>query len=273
MTRDLIIVRAGRRSLHHTWLDPNEPRSWDLLISPYEEIPAPTGDVLISEIIDAPAKWKGLRILLNEWQAWRSYRYILLADDDLLATQQTWSRFFARCAQLGAKLAQPGLLETSFFSHSLTVRNLEFIARRVSFVEVMMPCFRGDVLAELIATFDLSPSGEGWGLDLLWPKKLGYQDVFVIDETPVLHTRKMRSHGDPELQRRLDGEMLKILKDNQVPWLMKTFAGILPGGEEIVEGHESFLYRLFRGYERIFAQDPKRFNEMIQLQLARGPAA
>ena len=276
MAKDLIIVRAGKSSLHHSWFNrDNSPRSWELLVCPYEDIPPqPAGisGLLVSDVIDAPAKWKGLKILLNEWPEWHDYRYVLLADDDLFASQQTWSRFFDRCAQFGAKHAQPGLLENSYFSHSVTVRNTEFVARRVSYVEVMMPCFRTDILPEMLATFDLSESGEGWGIDFLWSKKLGYKDVFVIDETPVLHTRSLRSHANPGLHRTLNDEMTKIMRDNQVPWLLKTFAGILPSGEEIAEGHAAFLYRLFRGYERMFAQDPRRFDELIRLQLAPSPA-
>ncbi len=274
--KDLIVVRAGNRSLHQSWLDRNsDARGWDLLVCPYEELaakPPSAAGVLVSTVIAAPAKYKALTILLQSWPEWRNYRYVALADDDVLASQETWSRFFARTAQLGAKLAQPALLEASYFSHSVTVRNTEFVARRVSFVEAMTPCFRVDVLAELLPTFELSASGEGWGLDFLWPKMLGYNDVLVIDETPVLHTRPLRSHSDPALHNRLNGEMSRIMRDHHVPFLLKTFAGILPNGEEIAEGHAAFLYRLFRGYERVFAQDPRRFDEMIRLQLMPAPS-
>jgi hypothetical protein len=273
--KDLIIVRAGNGSLHPCWLDRNNSaRTWDLLVCPHEELaskPSPNAGVLVSSVIDAPAKYIALKTLLGSWHDWRNYRYVVLADDDLFASQQTWSRFFERVAQIGAKLAQPALAESSHFSHSVTVRNTEFVARRVSFVEAMTPCFRVDVLDELRSTFDLSASGEGWGLDFLWSKMLGYTDVLVIDETPVLHTRPLRSHGNPELHNRLNGEMATIMRDHQVPFLLKTFAGILPNGEEIAEGDAAFLYRLFRGYERVFAQDPKRFDEMIRLQLMPAP--
>jgi hypothetical protein len=268
MVKDLIIVRAGKNSLHRCWLDEKVPRSWDLLLCPYEEIPPPPIGITASDVIPGH-KFAGLRILLNEWQGWRDYRYVMLADDDLFATQQTWSQFFDRCAYFGAKHAQPALHEGSFFCHSITVRNSEFVARRVSFVEVMTPCFHADVFPEIIATLDLTVNGLGLGLDFLWSKKLGYKDVFVIDQTPVLHTRPVTNRApDKELM----AEMNKIMRDNHAPWLMKTFCGILPNGEEIAEGHPAFLYRLFRGYERIFAQDPRHFDNMIQLQLAAVPA-
>jgi hypothetical protein len=49
---------------------------------------------------------------------------------------------------------------------------------------------------------------------------------------------------------------------------MKTFSGFLADGSELTEHRETFLYRLFRGYARIFEQYPGRFGETIQTQLA-----
>src|SRR5262245_36371029 len=70
LAKDLIIVRAGKRSLHHTWLDrDNSPRSWELLVCPYEEIPpqpAGVNGLLVSEVVPAPAKYAALRMLLKD---------------------------------------------------------------------------------------------------------------------------------------------------------------------------------------------------------------
>jgi hypothetical protein len=269
LAKDLIIVRAGTRSLHNSWLDRNAPRPWDLLVCPYEEIPSPSGDgVFVSEIIK-PLKWASLKILLKEWQGWRDYRYVLLADDDLFASQATWSRFFECCVHYGVQLAQPALMHGSYFSHGLTMRNTEFVARRVSYVEVMMPCFRADALAQLAETLDLTESGSGWGLDFLWAKRLDYKNLFVVDETPVLHSRPAHSNYPDRIQK-YRAELATIVRDNQLPWTLKTFSGFLAGGEEIPENEGTFLYRLFRGYEWLFQQNPKRFEEMARLQLMAG---
>ena len=67
MAKDLIIVRAGKRSLHYSWLDPNAAREWDLLVCPYEEIPPQPAGVFLTEVIGAPAKFLALRTLLKEW--------------------------------------------------------------------------------------------------------------------------------------------------------------------------------------------------------------
>ena len=271
MAKDLIIVRAGKRSLHHTWLDTSTARDWDLLVSPYEDLPRQQSGIFLSDPIKASGKYLALAILMNEWQAWRNYRYVALIDDDIFASQQTWSRFFELCSQFGVKLAQPALSQDSFFSHTVTVRNTEFVARRVSFVEAMNPCFRVDVFSEFLNTFGLSESGAGWGLDFLWAKKLAYKDIFVMDETPVLHTRPLSSHADPDRHARLNNEMGRIMHDHQAPWFMKSFSGILSNGKEIHESDSQFLYLLLRGYQRVFDNAPDRLSEMIRLQFAGMP--
>ena len=39
MTRDLVIARVGRNSLHRSWIDQGKPRNWDLFLCPFQEIP------------------------------------------------------------------------------------------------------------------------------------------------------------------------------------------------------------------------------------------
>lgn len=115
--RDLIILRAGTRSLHNTCPDHDVSRSWDLVIHPYEEIaPIRAERVMVSNTVPG-LKWAGLKILLAQRQYWRDYRYILLPHDDLFASQEVWLRFFDRCTQYGARLAQPVLTQKSYFSY------------------------------------------------------------------------------------------------------------------------------------------------------------
>lgn len=271
--KDLIVVRAGPGSLHQTWLGNDKPRSWDLFVCPYEEIASAvifTPAVIIGEVIPG-AKWAGLRALLNKWQGWRNYRYVMLADDDLSADCDTWARFFDNCARYGAKLAAPGLTHDSPFNHPMTISNSEFVARRVSFIEIMMPCFRVDVLSDLLATLDLTDTGWGWGLDLLWAKRLRYKDMFVIDETPVVHTRPVDMNCNAELQDRCSEELRRIIRENNLPWALKTLSGFDAAGAEITENDPLFLYRLYRGYDRLFARYPKRFEQTFRQQITPLP--
>jgi hypothetical protein len=142
----------------------------------------------------------------------------------------------------------------------------EFVSRRVGYVEVMTPCFATDVLAELLKTLELSETGSGWGLDFVWAKRLRYQQLFVIDETAVLHTRPVASAYTERLKQ-FSAEALKIMRKHQAPKILKSFSGFRSDGSEINEGDRTFLYRLFHGYERIFAEKPERFTEMLKLQL------
>jgi hypothetical protein len=53
---------------------------------------------------------------------------------------------------------------------------------------------------------------------------------------------------------------------------VEDISGIHLSGAEIPAEHEVFLYRLFRGYDRMFERNPKRVEEMFRLQLASIPA-
>ena len=43
MKRDLVVARAGPRSLHAGWLDPGRPRTWDLVVLTYQPVPEVLG--------------------------------------------------------------------------------------------------------------------------------------------------------------------------------------------------------------------------------------
>ena len=227
MTRDLIIVRAGPRSLHGTWLRCRHQAIVGTSLSAHIVSCrqwSPMFPLILGEVIPGP-KWTGLRTLLNGWQGWRDYRYIVRGRRSVRIAGDL-SRFFEKAATYGAKLAAPALADDSYFGVPMTMRNTEFVSRRVNFVENMMPCFRADVLAELLPTLDLTDTGWGWGLDLLWAKLLSYEDILIIDETPVLHTRPVAGGYSPALLQKVRDEMHQIINLHEVPWLLKTLPGI-----------------------------------------------
>ncbi len=172
-----------------------------------------TAGLLVSQVIPG-TKWAGLKVLLQKWQGWRDYRYVMLPDEDLFATQDTWSRFFEKRAARSAKLAQPAFAEDAPYRHRLAVRNMEFTTRRVSCVEFATPCFRADVLAEWLATFDLNSTG--WGLDFLWGRRLDYKDLVVIDEAPVISTRPFNVDHDPKLHKTAQADLNRFIRGNKV---------------------------------------------------------
>ena len=282
---NLIVVRTHgtRPSMYPLWLDGDPARNWDLYVSPYKERPGvPAADNDINNMpgyVERPTsaattfigevrpglKWIGLRELLKEWPKWREYKYILLADDDLFAMPGTWSRFFDRAVKYNAKLAQPALTEDSFFSFVFTVRNTEFVARRVSFVEMMAPCFRVDVLSDLLPTFDMATElGNGWGLDYLWARRLDHKDIFIIDETPVTHSRQNSITPERDEAGRL--ELAKIAGVDFPEWRQKTYAGIEPNGREIPEVDGHLFEGLARGYATLFSHDRSGQNPIHNLR-------
>ncbi len=222
--------------------------------------------VTVGEVIPGP-KLAGLRALLKAWAGWRDYRYVMLADDDLLMTEPVVTAFFAGCADLGAKLAQPALTENSSTGHIMVYRNAAFFDRRVSFVEIMLPCFRTDVLAELLWTLDLTETGWGWGLDALWPKLLGYEDVVIIDATPAFHTRPVGRMRDADLQARVEAEASEILRRFDCAFVRKTHGGRATDGRVITQADPALLYTLVRGYDAIFQRRPGLLLPFVEQQL------
>jgi hypothetical protein len=256
LARDLVIARVGRNSLHRFWIDEGKPRDWDLYLCPFEELAPHAGvDCIVGEVIPG-AKWAGLRALLNEWDGWRDYDHIWLPDDDILANQDTISRMFLAAAALQFKIFSPALAENSYYDHYLMMRNRNFFARRVGFVEIMVPGFSRPVLEQLLHTLDLSTTGWGFGLDPLWAKLLDYKDLGILDAVPVLHARPVGKFRDADLHRRLMEENDQIIAAYHAPLQMVTFAGIGSDLQEMVLSPEQLLVKLVQGWDYLFADDP-----------------
>jgi hypothetical protein len=219
----------------------------------------------MGEVIAGP-KWSGLRTLLNEWDGWRDYDQIWLPDDDILASQNTISAMFEAADALDFKIFAPALQENSHYAHYITMRNRNFFARRVGFVEIMVPGFSRPVLEQLLETLDLSTTGWGWGLDPLWAKLLDYQGLGIIDATPVLHTRPVGQFRDAELGRRVNSESDSILAAYQCSLQMVTFSGIGPDLHDMKLSADELLVKLVQGWDYLFERDPKVLHWITEHQ-------
>ncbi len=266
MARDLVIARVGRNSLHRSWIDQGKSRDWDLYLCPFQDIPRQTDlDCMVGDVI-AGAKWTGLRRLLHEWDGWRDYDYIWLPDDDILASQDTISAMFEAAAALQFKLFSPALQENSHYGHYINMRNRNFLARRVGFVEIMIPGFSRPVLEQLLDTLDLSTTGWGWGLDPLWAKLLDYRDLGILDAVPVLHTRPVGQLRDAELHRRLSEENDRILAAHDCASQMVTFAGIGWDLQDMALDPAELLVKLVQGWDYLFERDPRVLGWIVEHQ-------
>ena len=266
MSRSLVIVRVGRKSLHRCWIDAGTPRDWDLFLCPFEEIgPQDDVDCQIGDVLPGP-KWTGLTQLLNTWSGWRDYDQVWLPDDDILAGQDAITKMFEVGRALDFHLFAPALHETSHYSHFIGMRNSSFFARRVGFVEIMIPCFRRTTLEELLPTFALSATGWGFGLDGAWPKILGYEHLGILDGVPVVHTRPIGGFDDPDLTRRVKQESDDILAKFECGQRMVTFAGIGPDLQEASLTPEELLVQLVRGWQYLLDGSPNTLRWLVDQQ-------
>lgn len=273
MTRGLVIARVGRTSLHRCWIDAGTPRAWDLYLSPYEDIgPQDDLDCRVGDVIPGP-KWTGLGRLLHAWDGWRDHDPIWLPDDDILASQNEITRLFETGRALDFQLFAPALHERSHYAHFIAMRNASFFARRVGFVEIMVPCFRRATLERLLPTFALSATGWGFGLDAAWPKLLDHQGLGIVDDVPVVHTRPVGTFKDPGLRRRVLQESDDILARFDCEQRLVTFAGIGPDLRDARLTPEELLAALVRGWQYLFERDAKALRFCFEQQRGLLPAS
>lgn len=266
MKRSLVLARVGRNSLHRCWIDQGKPRDWDLYLCPFQDIAAQADvDCVVGGVIPGP-KWTGLGQLLSTWDGWREYDYIWLPDDDIFASQNTISEFFKAARSLQFQLCAPALHVGSHYAHYITMRNHSFFARRVGFVEIMVPCFSREALELLLPTFELSTTGWGWGLDSLWPKRLGYKDIGIVDGVSVLHTRPVGQFRDAELARRVNEEADRIHRNEECGQHMVTFAGIRSDLQNVSLSPDELLVALTAGWQYLFQREPKVLRWIVEHQ-------
>lgn len=182
----LLFVRAGEKSLHPRLIAEDPQRNWDCCVSWYVT-PRPEG---LAEYY-AHGGFNKLDGFLEFWkerpEPW-DYRYIMLADDDVYLRPGDVSRFFSLCEQYQTYLSQPALKWFTHTTLNALVRNPACVLRRVSFVEVMSPCFSQAALQELLPTFGMTRST--WGTDLAWAGTVGGQHpIYVVDAVTMEHTR------------------------------------------------------------------------------------
>jgi len=194
MKRNLLILRAGDRSLHEKWLLGTRI-NFDLVVLYYgNKTDLPWSEQLIAI---KGSKWEGLSQYLSTNQQWQAYDYIGLPDDDLLCTGDDWSDFFDIMRQERLQLAQPSLQRGSYYSHKITLQIPFFKLRRTNFVEVMAPCMSRRFLEYALPDFSFSKSG--WGMDIYWPQllkeKFKGESPAIVDAVSVLHTRPVGSAG------------------------------------------------------------------------------
>jgi hypothetical protein len=220
--RYLLVARVGRDSLHPRWLADEARRNFDVLLSCYDgavQVDARRGVTLEQR---PGGKAGGLARLLDEHAAAVAcYRHVAVFDDDLDIATADISRMFRIADEHGFRICQPALSHDSYFSFAALLCNRGFLFRSTTFIEMMCPCFRHDMLPAASAIYAL---GYESGLDLLWCNLLGPApgDYAVIDAVCARHTRpvgrRLQAHGFADGERYED-QIHAVMARFALPWL------------------------------------------------------
>jgi hypothetical protein len=191
--RFLVIVRAGRLSLHRRWLCKTERLPFDLLIAAYEEIEASRDRPEVQHVLIPGPKVRGLAELFRQRPGLlRDYSHIALIDDDMDVGHADLMRCFQIGVEHGLDIWQPSMTWNSYFSYAISLNNPAYQIRYCNFVEMGMPFFTSNALARCLPLFAL---GYETGIDQLWCR-LSPDPEFkyaVVDSVSVCHTRAVGS--------------------------------------------------------------------------------
>jgi len=182
----LAFVRAGADSLHGRLIAEDPRRNWDCCVSWYV---TPRSEALAEFYSHGGFnKLDGFLEFARERPEYREYSHVMLLDDDVYLRPGDLSRFFTLCERYDTYLSQPALRWFTHTTINALVRNPVCVLRRVSFVEVMAPCFSQAALAALLPTFGMTRST--WGNDLAWAGTIGGRHpIYVVDAVGMDHTR------------------------------------------------------------------------------------
>jgi hypothetical protein len=262
---NLVLLRTGPASLHEGWLDAGAPRNWDLYLSPYAPIAPVHDDVIVGDVVAGP-KWSGIREVLRAWPGWRDYDQIWMPDDDIATTQSTINAMFDVARGVGLDLFAPALDGASYYAHFDMLQNRRLFGRWVGFVEIMVPGFSRRALELVQPTLDLSETGWGLGLDSVWPKLLGYENVGVIDGLPVTHTRAIGQRRDDALAVRMMQEADAILERYDCDQVHATFGAFDADLARLDLTPEALLAELVSGWQYVFERDPRVLAWIMHFQ-------
>lgn len=215
-TKNLVVVRAGRNSLHPHWTAGPGQAAFDLLVVPFDRAapPPPEGR---SSIFIPGRKIEGYnRLFHSHADLLDRYDYIALVDDDILISKAALSRLFEIGRSHRLDLFQPTLSWDSYFSYAATLTNPAYRLRYTNIVEMMCPVFSR---AHLVRALPLFAMGYELGIDLVWTK-LTSEPWFryaLIDEVVARHTRPVGSSKVQHLPR--DGGAY----DDEIPAVLSKF--------------------------------------------------
>lgn len=262
--RFLTIVRAGNGSLHPTWLTGAGSRSWDIIVSYYDEDPDRFCAPDVTCIDSKGPTWPALDMLLPAHpKLIERYDYFWLPEDDLATDMDTINRLFATSAERGLEVAQPSLIGDSYSTDLVALRHENIEIRSTSFVEVMAACLSSKMLARALPFFTENLSG--WGIDFMRSMLPDDPDhgIALLDRVAVTHTRPIGGSNDPTLRacaRSPLDELRTFCKQRDVDPKIVTHHAVGRNGQLLTAGRSDRLFdrRRFLGSVAAMRQSPDR---------------
>jgi len=285
----LVVVRAGKGSLHPLWLKGSARRNWDLLVHSFAPecpwINEEGVEIVRAEGPEIPGpKMRAIHLLYQKRRPqFQAYDYIFLADDDLAADLETMNGIFLLCEHYGLEYAQPAITADSYASNwPITMENSSFILRYTNVAENMAPVFSRSFFERCALTFCENVSG--YGIELIWSSWVSsYKKLAILDACPVRHTRPNRSGAlyqqldqkgiDPDQEHRDLIRKWRLLKEQDphpVYPTARVWGGILLDQTclTLQEGNGIELMRaLMNGFPEQLKQDPRAIAAMLQPML------
>jgi len=200
--RNLVVVRAGKNSLHAQWLDAGQDRNWDLVVSVYDPDASFDHGEDVVVVKQRGGKWDGLYALFSQSDILSRYDYVWLPDDDIATSSSAIGAIFDAMRLYQLEVAQPSLTHDSYSTHFALMSCPGFFLRYTNYIEVMVPCLKTDLFQTILE--DCKTSMSGWGLDYIWCRlsEHAYYKAAIIDQVAVHHTRP--------LGKALRGQMAKL---------------------------------------------------------------
>jgi hypothetical protein len=269
--RILIVVRAGRNSLHRSWSYSCHPIA-DVAVSTYDDTDWSGPDV--NYLHHAPGgKFQGIkRFFAENPNLLEAYDYVWAFEDDLLLPYSSLEKIQSLLAQFRFRLATPSLSYESFFSWPMTVQNERMLFRGTDFVEIMAPLMSRDFLRLALPHFDENYSS--WGYEWLWRNILndGKSFAATLDAAPIVHTRpvgkgslyKNLPPGTPSAKEERNALIDKFGVDRNEPF--RTLFGVTIDHSGLLVG-DDLLHEMLGGYRRLLNYNFGNFSRCVDALL------
>jgi hypothetical protein len=235
---NLVVVRAGDKSLHGCWREGAQLGHFDLVVSHFGENQNLYCSPEENKVARKGGKWDGIHALLIEEPAiTEKYDYFWFPDDDVSVSSGDVSRLFEIARLNLLDVCQPSLSHDSFYSHIIYLQCPSFKLRYVNSVEIMVPCIAKRSLQRILPFF--SSTRSGFGLDGLWTKLMedNFRKSAIIDTISVTHTRPIGGELHRQMKR-LD--QLSAIEERKILFdvLERTLSGILVYDAILIDGRE-----------------------------------